>query len=86
MSDIYIVIQCYIVKQLFSPSSKLVENYRYLLYKYKLILNNGIELSLTYDPITHTVEELVEVRDSGCYSDIHNHNIVRVLLDQLYID
>ena len=29
-----------------------------------------IKLSVTDDPKTNSVEELVEVRDSGCYSDI----------------
>ena len=38
-----------------------------------------LELSVTYDPITHTVK----VRDSLGYSDIQNHKIVRVLLDQI---
>ena len=82
--------------KLFSPSFVLAENYRYLLHKYKFShldfytdignILSKIELSETEDPITHTVKELVEVRDSGCYSDILNHNIVRVLLDQLCID
>ena len=78
---------------MFNPSSILVENYRYLLYKCTfshLVFHtdvssnsNKIELSVTEDPITHTVKEVL---NSGCYSNIVNDNIVRVLLDRLCSD
>ena len=77
--------------KLFSPSSILAEKHRYLLYNNFSYLDfytdigsilSKIKLSVTYDPITHTAEKLVEVRDSGCSSDIINYNIIGVLLDQ----
>ena len=66
----------------------------YILYKFSHLdlytdignILSKIELSVTEEPITHTVKELVEGRDSGCYSVILNHNIVLALLDQLFID
>ena len=74
------VVKSITILRLFSPSSILTENSRYLFYKYKSShldlytdickIFSKIKLSVTADLITNTVKELVEVRDSGCYSYI----------------
>ena len=79
--------------KLYSPRSIIGENYRYLLYKYKFShldfysdignIVNKIKVEANDDYISHTVKELIELRDHVSECSIVSPKIIYLLLGEL---